>query len=430
MLFGVCRFHGTDQHLRVLLRSHPFANSESPGSGAALRLSPAGDSRRVSGKDLQASQLPEDAWNGGRETRGELDDLRFAGEADERTQFESGLPPGLRGGRPGISERSRPPSEIALQAGGSQSPLLFAAADKKEASCNAANSVGSIQMSTRPLWRSSVPREITGELIGTFLLVFFGCGSVATAVLTGAQVGIFQVAIVWGIGIALAIQLTAALSGAHLNPAVTLALVASRKLPWGKTFHYLLAQFVGAFLAAATLHLIFAGALQEFETAKGIVRGAPGSEASAMVFAEFFPNPGWKSLGVTTAVSQTRAFVIESIGTAILMMAILGVTDPRNTGKSSSHAPWVIGLTVTILISLLGPLTMAAFNPARDLAPRIYAALVGWGDWPFRANGWGWLTVYVAAPIIGAQLGALIHRHFLSPGYELSQTPPSHRTAL
>src|SRR3954470_4019406 len=114
-------------------------------------------------------------------------------------------------------------------------------------------------MDTRAI-ASAAQKEFCGETLGTFILVFFGCGSVATALLTGAQVGIFQVAIVWGIGIALAIQLTAALSGAHLNPAVTLALVASGKLPWGKTLHYLLAQFAGAFLAAATLHLIFAGA--------------------------------------------------------------------------------------------------------------------------------------------------------------------------
>lgn len=284
-------------------------------------------------------------------------------------------------------------------------------------------------MSPSPDSSSVSTRELAGEVIGTFILVFFGCGSVATAVLTGAQIGIFQVAIVWGIGIALAIQLTAALSGAHLNPAVTLALATGSRLPWKKVFRYLAGQFLGAFLAAAVLHLIFGGALLEFETAKGITRGLPGSESSAMIFAEFFPNPGWKSLTSVAVVSHGRAFAIETIGTAILMMAILGVTDTHNNGKSSSHAPWTIGLTVTILISLLGPLTMAAFNPARDLAPRIYAALVGWGTWTFRANGWGWFTVYVLAPVLGAQLGALIYRSILSRGYLAAHTPPSHHTA-
>src|SRR5215216_1236810 len=92
-------------------------------------------------------------------------------------------------------------------------------------------------------WRSWV----VGEFFGTFLLVFFGCGSVATAVLTGAQVGIFQVAIVWGIGIATAIYLTGSLSGAHLNPAVTISLAASAGFPWRNVSKYIGAQFAGAF---------------------------------------------------------------------------------------------------------------------------------------------------------------------------------------
>lgn len=253
-------------------------------------------------------------------------------------------------------------------------------------------------------------------MLGTALLVFFGCGSVATAVLTGAQVGIFQVAIVWGIGIALAIQLTSSLSGAHLNPAVTLALATSRRLPWGKVPRYIFAQFMGAIAAAAILHLIFGGALHDFETAKGLTRGTPGSEASAMIFAEFFPNPGWKAVG-SPSVDHWRAFAIEVIGTAVLMMSILGVTDSRNSGTDPKRASWIIGLTVTLLISLLGPLTMAAFNPARDLGPRLYTLISGWGTWAFRANGWGWLTVYVVAPILGAQIGSLLHQRILSPGY-------------
>src|SRR5882757_6462766 len=127
------------------------------------------------------------------------------------------------------------------------------------------------------------PRSwITGEFFGTFLLVFFGCGSVASAVLTGAQVGIFQVAIVWGLGIATAIHLTGALSGAHLNPAVTCALATCMDFPFRRVLPYVAAQMTGAIAAAALLHAVFAGPLSAYETAHGIVRGAPGSEASAM----------------------------------------------------------------------------------------------------------------------------------------------------
>src|ERR1700685_307922 len=105
-----------------------------------------------------------------------------------------------------------------------------------------------------PTGRKGVPAWAAGEFFGTFLLVFFGCGSVAAAVLTGAQVGIFQVAIVWGLGIATAIYLTGILSGAHLNPAVTLSMATANGFPWRRVPGYLLAQWAGAFVASAVLY--------------------------------------------------------------------------------------------------------------------------------------------------------------------------------
>src|SRR6185436_17162488 len=110
-----------------------------------------------------------------------------------------------------------------------------------------------------------IPKWFTGEFFGTFLLVFFGCGSVAAAVLTGAQVGIFQVAIVWGLGIATAIYLTATLSGAHLNPAVTLSMAVWSGFPKSRVIPYIATQLAGAFAAAAVLFFIFGNALGTFE---------------------------------------------------------------------------------------------------------------------------------------------------------------------
>lgn len=264
-----------------------------------------------------------------------------------------------------------------------------------------------------------LPAWFAGEFVGTFLLVFFGCGSVAAAVLTGAQVGIFQVAIVWGIGIATAIYLTGGVSGAHLNPAVTIALAAWMDFPWRRVPRYIFAQFAGAFAASAVLFAIYHGPLVSYEATHRIVRGAPGSEATAMIFGEFFPNPGGKPFTDETrvTVSHGAAFFVEFFGTAILMLVILGVTNPRNESRPQLLTAATIGLTVTMLISLLGPLTMAAFNPARDLAPRIFSALVGWGAMPFTANGIGWLTVYVVAPIAGALAGGVVHRWVLAPHY-------------
>lgn len=267
--------------------------------------------------------------------------------------------------------------------------------------------------------KAAVPAWFVGEFLGTFMLVFFGCGSVATAVLTGAQVGIFQVAVVWGMGIAAAIHLTGSLSGAHLNPAITIAFAAWTNFPWRKAPFYLVAQFGGAFFASLVLFAIYHGALESYEALHHIVRGAPGSEATAMIFGEYFPNPSGQPLtaAARATVTMPAAFLIEALGTGLLALVILGCVDERNSSRPRILTPATIGLTVTILISLLGPLTMAGLNPARDLAPRAFSAMAGWGTLPFAVNGTGWLTVYALAPIIGAVAGGGVYRFCLQPGY-------------
>ena len=250
---------------------------------------------------------------------------------------------------------------------------------------------------------------VQGELLGTFLLVFFGCGSVATSVALGANMGLFQVAIVWGLGLTVAIYLTGALSGAHLNPAITLAFVVCQGFPVRRALAYVGLQFTGAFLAAAAVYALFGGAISAFELENGLVRGNSGSEASAMIFGEYFPNPGAKPLTEDTRqiVSHGTACFAEALGTALLALAIFGFTSRRNEGGPGALTPIALGLTLTTLICIFAPLTQAGFNPARDLAPRLFSSLVGWKDIPFSTNGLGWLTVYVVSPCIGAVLGGL-----------------------
>lgn len=264
-----------------------------------------------------------------------------------------------------------------------------------------------------------IPKWVIGEFFGTFILVFFGCGSVAAAVATGAQVGVFQVAIVWGIGIATAIYLTGSLSSAHLNPAVTIASAAWSRFPARLVFPYILVQLISAFVAASVLYGLFAGSIRSYETKNHIVRGENGSEATAMIFGEYFPNPGGKALTAEAreTVSPVAAFASEVTGTAILLLVIFCVTDERNANRPQILTAATIGLTVTILISLLGPLTMACFNPARDFGPRLFSALAGWKGIPFSTNGTGWLTIYVVAPILGGLIGGAIYRLFFRSGY-------------
>lgn len=267
-----------------------------------------------------------------------------------------------------------------------------------------------------------IPAWVIGEFMGTFILVFFGCGSVCTAVTTGVLVGVFQVAIVWGLGIATAIYLTASLSGAHLNPAVTISLAVWGDFPKRRVGGYILTQMAGAFVAAAMLYVIFGGAITEFEAKNQIVRGQPGSEASAMVFGEFYPNPQGRPLAEANPelMSQGRAFVAEVVGTALLLLVIFCTTDEKNGNRPQILTAATIGLTITMLISLLAPLTMACFNPARDLGPRLFSSLAGWGSVPFTANGMGWLTVYLIAPVVGGLIGGGIYRLLFRPYYELA----------
>jgi glycerol uptake facilitator protein len=252
-----------------------------------------------------------------------------------------------------------------------------------------------------------IPRWALGEIVGTFLLIFFGCGAVAGAVAFGAFQGVFQVAMVWGVGLTVAIYLTQGHSQAHFNPAITWAMFLFRKMEGKRAIGYVVCQFLGAFIAAACLFLIFREALAVHESALGIVRGESGSEATAMVFGEFYPNPGGKPLaeGATKKLSLGSAFIAEVLGTGLLAFAVFGFTSPAIGPRLGPAVPLAIGATLMVLICLFGPVTMACFNPARDLSPRLFSALAGWGTLPFHVNGHGWWLVYILAPVCGSTFG-------------------------
>ena len=241
--------------------------------------------------------------------------------------------------------------------------------------------------------------DFIGELFGTFLLVFIGCSSVAVAVLYSAHSGLFQIAMIWGLAVTLSIYATRHLSCAHFNPAVSIAMAVRGRMPWSKVPLYLIAQFAGAFIAAATLYLLFSSSIAQFENLNGILRGSPASVKTAQMFGEFYPNPG---AGAVAVVSTLNAFLAEAVGTFILVSMIFALTEGCNLGRPSDLlCPFFIGLTVTALIAVLAPLTQAGFNPARDLSPRLFVWLMGWGDAAFPGNGLDFLTVYVLGPIAG-----------------------------
>ncbi len=254
-------------------------------------------------------------------------------------------------------------------------------------------------------------KEFLGELLGTFVLVLFGCGSVAVAVLFGEYTGILQIGIAWGFGVMLAIYLTRHLSCAHLNPAVSISMVISKRMGVRKLPGYLIAQFLGAFLAGWMIYLLFSPSIAAFESAHSIIRGSADSVATAKMFGEYYIQPGG-----TAVVSMPMAIAAEAFGTFLLVLLIFALTEGCNVGRpSDTMAPVFIGLTVTSIICLIAPLTQAGLNPARDFGPRMVAWLTGWNSAAFPDNSGGFFWVYILGPIIGGIVAALFFMYIMEP---------------
>ena len=259
-------------------------------------------------------------------------------------------------------------------------------------------------------------KEFIGETLGTFLLVLFGCGSVAVSVLFNAYQGIVQIALVWGIGVTLAIYLTRHLSCAHLNPAVTLAMVISKRMSVRKLPIYLIAQFIGAFLAGLALYLLFSPSISAFENTHNIIRGSAESVQTAKMFGEYYSIPGSSAV-----VSLPLAIGAEAFGTFLLLLMIFALTEGCNVGRPhDAMAPLFIGLTVSSVICLIAPLTQAGLNPARDFGPRMVAWATGWGSAAFPDHSGGFFFVYILGPIFGGIFAALFFVHVLEPAMKRS----------
>ena len=262
--------------------------------------------------------------------------------------------------------------------------------------------------------------ECLSEAVGTFMLVFFGCGSVATAVITDAHLGLWQVAMVWGFAISLIIYATSAVSGAHINPAVTIAMAIYKKneFPAKKILPYISAQVLGGFLGGAILYALYRGLISHFETVNHIVRGEAGSQLSAMMFGEYFPNPAiyGTSQEAFRQVSLWNACLAETVGTAFLLFFILALTDNKNPhaphGESKLFA-FFIGFAVAVIIAIIAPFTQAALNPARDFGPRLFSFLMGWGTIAIPGPRGGFFFVYIVSPILGGLLGGFIYNNLI-----------------
>jgi glycerol uptake facilitator protein len=263
-------------------------------------------------------------------------------------------------------------------------------------------------------WQRTLLGDLVAEAFGTFILIAFGTGSVAMSVAALNQSGRGKVpfdgsgdwlliCLGWGFGVTFGVYAAGGVTGAHLNPAVTLAMALRRGFAWSKVPGYWLAQIVGAFLGAALVYMLYHDSIAAFESANHIVRDSKDGVATFGIFATFpakyFDNP-WIPL------------LDQVVGTAFLVAFVFAVIDEYNAPVKSNLAPLIIGLIVVVIGISFGANAGYAINPARDLGPRLLAGVAGWGANAIPgnyANMGGYMWVPIVGPLIGGALGALTY---------------------
>jgi len=252
---------------------------------------------------------------------------------------------------------------------------------------------------------STLKGQCIAEFLGTATIIFFGAGCVAAMKLAGASFGQWEISIIWGIAVSMAVYLSAGISGAHLNPAVTVALWLFANFEGRKVIPYTLAQVAGAFCSATLVYGLYYNLFLDYEQTHQMVRGSVESLDLAGIFSTY-PNP---HIGVG------QAFLVEMVITAVMMGLIMALTDDGNGLPRGPMAPLLIGLLIAVIGGAMGPLTGFALNPARDFGPKLFAWVAGWGNVAFTgARDIPYFLVPIFGPLVGASLGAFGYRALIA----------------
>lgn len=246
--------------------------------------------------------------------------------------------------------------------------------------------------------------EMLAEFLGTLVLIALGDGVVAMVILFGTDVpgevvkgGYTNITLGWGLAVLMGICVAGRVSGAHLNPAVTLTLAVFRGFSWGKVLPYTAAQVAGAFAGAALVYVNYLPAFRAFD---------PGLSQTAGVFTTFPAFPDALGFGLLDQV----------IGTALLLGLILAITDPRNQPVAQGFNAVLIGLVVVAIGVSWGGMHGYAINPARDFGPRLFTLVAGFHNTGFET---GVFWVPIVGPLLGGLLGASVYdlgiRPYLPP---------------
>jgi glycerol uptake facilitator protein len=262
--------------------------------------------------------------------------------------------------------------------------------------------------------RRSTAGELVAELVGTFVLICFGDGVVAMAVAALNQSGrgsqIFAasgdwliIAWGWGFAVAFAVYVAGGISGAHINPAVTVAFALRRGFPWRKVPGYIAAQVIGAFLGALLVYIVYKAAIDSYERAHDITRGQPDSVPTFSIFA---------TLPAAYFHTWLGPFIDQVVGTAFLVAFVFALVDGRNQPPKANLAPLIVGFVVVAIGLSFGANAGYAINPARDFGPRMFAWIAGWGEVAMPGNYGnvsGYLWIPIVGPFLGGAIGAVVY---------------------
>jgi glycerol uptake facilitator len=267
-------------------------------------------------------------------------------------------------------------------------------------------------------WRArGIWAELLAEFFGTFVLMAFGTGVVAVAVVglteSGRTPTIFAGAagwllITWGwaMAVAMAVYVAGGVTGAHLNPAVTFAFALKGDTPWRKVLPYWGAQVAGAFAGAALTYADYRPAINMWNAAHQVIsRASPGGMTTFSIFATFPAQYyGGHMLG---------PLFDQIIGTFFLLLSILAIVDSMNVGVKANLAPFMVGLAVAAIGMSFGTGSGYAINPARDFGPRLLCGLLGWGPNAFPGpHGYWWVPIL--GPLLGGALAVVLYKFFIA----------------
>jgi glycerol uptake facilitator protein len=286
--------------------------------------------------------------------------------------------------------------------------------------------VATVAEERRPIlplgFRRGLGGELWAEFFGTFVLICFGDGVVAmlwaligsgrtaagnTAVPFNSSGDWLLITWGWALAVCFAVYTVGGVTGAHINPAITLGSAIRKALPWNKVVPYWVAQVLGAFVGAALVFLVYNNAINHYDQVNHIVKGQPDSLATYSTFATFPAGYFHTVLG---------PLVDQIVGTFFLALFVFAVTDEFNMPVGSNMTPWIVGMIVMAIGISFGANAGYAINPARDFGPRLFAWAAGWGKLAMPGNypnisDYFWVPI--VGPLLGGGLAALFYDYFI-----------------